>query len=219
MADINPVSPSEPNPVARQDDPREAVLLVIAGPAGSGKTTLCDRVVREVPGFSRVITATTRAPRPGEIDGVHYHFLTSEQFDEKVAAGAFLEWAWVHKKNRYGTLASSVLEPLAAGRSLIINVDVQGVRNFRVAGEANPLLARHMAEIFINVSLDELRRRMILRGQDPDAEIAHRLETAERELLEAEHFDYRIESKSRDDDFRALLSILAAFRQKLRASS
>ena len=199
-------------------DPREAVLLVIAGPAGSGKTTLCDRVVREVPGFSRVITTTTRTPRPGEIDGVHYHFLTPEQFDVKVAAGEFLEWAWVHKKNRYGTLASSVLVPLAAGDSLIINVDVQGVRNFRQAAELNPLLARHMASIFINVSIDELRRRMVQRGQDPQAEIAHRLETAEQELLEAEKFDFRIESRSRDDDFQALLKILESVRAKLRRS-
>jgi len=219
MADINPTPRSfdsisgEPRPNAG-----DAVLLVIAGPAGSGKTTLCERVVREVPGFSRVITATTRAPRPGEIDGIHYHFLTPAQFDEKVAAGAFLEWAWVHK-NRYGTPSSSVIEPLAAGRNLIINVDVQGVENFRLAGKANPLLGRHMAEIFINVSLDELRRRMILRGQDPQAEIAHRLETAERELLEAAHFDFRIESKSREDDFRALLAILEQVRQRLRSSS
>lgn len=200
-----------------RDDPRDAVLLVIAGPAGSGKTTLCDRVVREVPGFSRVITTTTRAPRPGEVDGVHYHFLTPEQFDAKVAAGEFLEWAWVHKKNRYGTLASSVLQPLEAGRSLIINVDVQGVRNFRAAAEGNPLLARHMATVFINVSLDELRRRMVQRGQDPQAEIDHRLETAERELLEAEKFDFRIESRSRDDDFRALLAIWEKVRDRLRS--
>lgn len=211
--------PADPHPNAGPDDPREAVLLVIAGPAGSGKTTLCDRVVHEIPGFSRVITATTRPPRSGEIDGVHYHFLTPEQFDEKISAGAFLEWAWVHKKHRYGTLASSVMEPLAAGQSLIINVDVQGVRNFRRAGEANPLLARHMAEIFINVSLDEIRRRMITRGQDVEAEITHRLETAERELLEAEKFDFRIESKSREDDFNALVAILAQVRQRLRSTS
>ena len=220
MADISSTPPaSDPKPVERRDDPREAVLLVIAGPAGSGKSTLCERVVHEIPGFSRVITATTRAPRTGEINGVHYHFLSPEEFDEKVAAGAFLEWARVHKKHRYGTVASSIMEPLAAGRSLIINVDVEGVRNFRRAGEANPLLARHMAEIFINVSLDELRRRMVLRGQDPDAEIAHRLETAERELLEAERFDYRIESKSREDDFSALLAILAQVRQRLRSTA
>jgi guanylate kinase len=214
---ISPSSGSGAEP-GRRDDPREAVLLVIAGPAGSGKSTLCDRVVQEVPGFSRVITATTRPPRSGECNGVHYHFLRPEEFDEKVAAGAFLEWAWVHKKHRYGTLASSVMEPLSRGGSLIINVDVQGVQNFRRAGQANPLLARHMAEIFISVSLDELRRRMISRGQDLAAEIAHRLETAERELLEAEQFDFRIESKSREDDFSALLAILAQVRQRLRST-
>jgi len=92
-------------------EPSLPVLLVLAGPAGSGKSTLCDRMVAEVPGFSRVVTTTTRPPRPGEVDGVHYHFLTPEQFDEKVAAKQLLEWAWVHKKNRYGTLASSVLSP------------------------------------------------------------------------------------------------------------
>lgn len=202
----------------RPGDPRQAVLLVIAGPAGSGKTTLCDRVVREVPGFSRVITTTTRAPRPGEINGVHYHFLTPERFDAKLAAGEFLEWAWVHKKNRYGTLASSVLGPLEVGQSLIINVDVQGVRNFRAAAQVYPLLARHMASIFINVTIEELRRRMVQRGQDPHAEIAHRLETAEQELLEAEKFDFRIESRSRDDDFQELLQILHRVRNQLRTT-
>ncbi|MFT3783509.1 MAG: guanylate kinase [Nibricoccus sp.] len=183
------------------------VLLILAGPAGSGKTTLCERLVAEVPGFSRVITTTTRPPRPGEIDGVHYHFLTAEQFDKKVAAGAFLEWAWVHQKNRYGTLASSVLEPLAAGRSLVINIDVQGVDNFRRAALENPLVAKHMATVFINVPIAELRRRMELRGQDSAAEIAHRLTTAERELLEIGKFDYVIDSTSRSGDFEKLLAI------------
>lgn len=174
-------------------------------------------MVREVPGFSRVITATTRAPRPGEIDGVHYYFLSPEQFDQKIAAGEFLEWAWVHK-NRYGTPASSILAPLAAGRSLIINVDVQGVRHFRTSAQANLLLARHLATVFINVSLEELRHRMIKRGQDPEAEIAFRLERAEHELLEAERFDFRIESRSRDEDFQALLSILDRVRARLRSA-
>jgi len=184
-----------------------AVLLVLVGPAGSGKSTLCERMVREVPGFSRVITTTTRPPRPGEVDGVHYHFLTSGQFDERVAAGAFLEWAWVHQKHRYGTLASSVMEPLAAGRSLVINVDVQGVGNFRRAAAANPLLARHLGTVFIEVPLAELRHRMETRGQDSEAEIARRMQTAERELEEARSFDFRITSRGRDDDFNALLEV------------
>lgn len=174
-------------------------------------------MVAEVPGFSRVVTTTTRPPRPGELDGVHYHFLTPEQFDAKIAAGAFLEWAWVHQKNRYGTLASSVLEPLAQGRNLIINVDVQGVDNFRRAGAADPLLARHMGTVFINVPLEELRARMVARQQDSDSEIAHRLETARRELLEAPKFDFQIQSRSRDEDFVALCAIYRAVQERVRA--
>lgn len=183
------------------------VLLVLAGPAGSGKTTLCERMVAEVPGFGRIVTTTTRAPRPGEVNGVHYHFFTPEQFDAKVAAGEFLEWAWVHKTgNRYGTLASSVLDPLAAGRSLIINVDVQGVESFRKAALANPLLAKRMGTVFINVPIPELRTRLTGRGES-DAEIAHRMETAERELLEIGKFDFVVESSDREADFQALLAI------------
>lgn len=192
------------------------VLLVLAGPAGSGKSTLCERLVAEAAGFSRVITTTTRSPRPGEVDGVHYHFLSSAQFDAKVEAGEFLEWAWVHQKNRYGTLASSVLEPLAAGRSLVINVDVQGVENFRMAARANPLLARHLATVFINVPLDELRKRMELRGQDSDEEIARRLGTAERELREIDRFDHVIKSTTRDGDFKALLAIWRKVQARVR---
>jgi guanylate kinase len=113
----------------------------------------------------------------------------------------------VHQKNRYGTLASSVLEPLAQGCSLVINVDVQGVDNFRQAACANPLLALHMGTVFIDVPLAVLRRRMEKRGQDSTAEIAHRLGTAERELKEAEKFDFKIKSRSKEHDFNALKSI------------
>lgn len=183
------------------------VLLVLAGPAGSGKTTLCERMVAEHPEFSRVVTATTRDPRPGEINGVHYHFLSPAQFDEKVAAGAFLEWAWVHQKNRYGTLASAILEPLAAGRSLIINVDVQGVENFRKAAREHPLLARHLGTVFINVSIPVLRERMAGRGTEAEAEIERRMLTAEEELRQAEAFDFVIESADRDADFAVLEGI------------
>ena len=182
------------------------VLLVLAGPAGSGKTTLCERMVAEVPGFERVVTTTTRAPRPGEVNGVSYHFFSPEEFDAKVATGAFLEWAWVHKKNRYGTLASSVLDPLAAGRSLIINVDVQGVENFRNAAAGNPLLAKRMGTVFINFAIPELRVRLGGRGES-EAEIAHRMETAERELKEIGKFDFVVESHDREGDFQKLLAI------------
>lgn len=187
--------------------PAAPVLLVLAGPAGSGKTTLCERMVAEVPGFTRVVTSTTRAPRPGEIQGVHYHFFTPEEFDRRIAAGAFLEWAWVHKGgNRYGTMASSVLEPLQAGRSLIINVDVQGVASFRRAAANDAALARHMATVFIDVPIPELRVRLGGRGET-EAEIAHRMQTAELELRERDKFDHVITSRDREADFGALLEI------------
>lgn len=190
------------------------VILVIAGPAGSGKSTLCDRLVAEKPEFERVVTTTTRAPRPGEINGVHYHFLTPEQFDAGLAADDFLEWAWVHGQRRYGTLKSSVLEPLARGQSLVLSVDVQGVESFRRAARENPLLGRRMTTVFIVVDHDRLVARMRDRAQDDEAEIAGRMKTAERELREAHKFDFVIESRTRDEDFAELLAILDKARAK-----
>ncbi len=207
------------SPFASVNQPDSSVFLVLAGPAGSGKTTLCERIVREEKTFSRVVTATTRAPRPGEVDGVHYHFLTPEQFDAHIAAGHFLEWAWVHQQNRYGTLTSSVLEPLQRGKNLIINVDVQGVGNFRKVASTTPLLAQRMATIFIHVNLDELRQRMVGRGHDADEEILRRLQTAERELEEGHRFDFRIESRSRDDDYQELLKIWKTVETRLRSGA
>ncbi|MFI5355743.1 MAG: guanylate kinase [Opitutales bacterium] len=194
------------------------LLLVIAGPAGSGKSTLCDRLVAEDPRFARVVTSTTRAPRDGEIDGVHYHFLTADQFDARIAAGEFLEWAWVHGQRRYGTLASSVLEPLTRGQNLVISVDVQGVENFRRAAAANPRLARQMVTVFIVVDHERLVARMRARAQDNEAEIAGRMKTAERELREAHKFDFVIESRTRDEDFATLRAIITQARAKLAAS-
>lgn len=187
------------------------VLLVLAGPAGSGKTTLCERMVAEVPGFSRIVTTTTRDPRPGEVNEVHYHFFSLAEFDAKVAVGAFLEWAWVHGKHRYGTLASSVLEPLGAGRSLVINVDVQGVANFRRAAAKHALLARCMGTVFIDVPIPVLRERLEGRGESA-AEIERRMVTAEAELTERSKFDFVIESRDREGDFARLREICAVVR-------
>ena len=195
------------------------LFVVIAGPAGSGKSTLCEGLVTSGLGFSRVITTTTRAPRPGEVNGVHYHFLSPEEFDARLARDEFLEWAWVHGDRRYGTLAASVLEPLGRGESLVANVDVQGVASLRAACARHPLLARSLVTIFIELDHAQLVERIRNRGTDDEAEIARRMATAKKEMLEAGKFDYRIQSGTRDEDFAALLAIIERARAKLSAGA
>lgn len=193
------------------------VLIIIAGPAGSGKSTLSDRLVREQPRFSRVVTTTTRAPREGEVNGVHYHFFSPDVFRGKIAAGEFLEWAQVHgdRDDRlYGTLKSSVLDPLAQGRDLVMNVDVQGVESFRRAARSDERLRRALTTVFILVDHERLVARMQNRAQDNAAEIARRMATAEAELREAGKFDFTIESRTRDEDFAALLAIVTQARAR-----
>jgi guanylate kinase len=199
--------------------PTPPVLLVIAGPAGSGKSTLCDRLVEEVPDFQRVVTTTTRAPRTGEENGVHYHFFSADEFERKVVADDFLEWAWVHGERRYGTLKSSVREPLTRGQNLVMSIDVQGVDSLRRIALADELLRRAMTTVFIVVDHERLLARMRGRGKDDAAEISRRMATAEAELREAPKFDFTIESRTRDEDFAALLKILGHARKRAGAIS
>jgi len=210
----NLTAPSEVTPNAASGSP---LFLVLAGPTASGKSTLCERLVADAAlGFARVVTTTTRAPRPGEVDGVHYHFLSPAAFEEKQRAGEFLEWAWVHGDRRYGTLASSVIEPLARGQALVANVDVQGVASFREARAQYPLLAQSLVTVFIEIAPEQLQARIRARGTDDEAEIARRVATAEREMAEAAKFEYRIKSGSRDQDYAALLAIIAQAKSRLR---
>ena len=196
------------------------VLIVIAGPAGSGKSTLCDRLVRECPEFSRVVTTTTRAPREGEVNGVHYHFFSPEEFRRKIAAGEFLEWAQVHGDHEdrlYGTLKASVLQPLASGHDLVMSIDVQGVQSLREVARAEPLLHRSLTTVFIVVDRDRLIARMRLRAQDHEDEIARRMATAEAEMRQAAKFDFTLQSRTRDEDFAALRAIVAQARTRAAA--
>ncbi|MDQ5977708.1 MAG: Guanylate kinase [Verrucomicrobiota bacterium] len=189
-------------------------LIILAGPAGVGKSTLCERLVTEVPGFERVITATTRPPRPNEVNGRDYHFYSEAEFDAKLAADGFLEWAWVHRKYRYGTPKSSVLDRLPH-TNLVMNVDVQGVRSIRAAAAEIPLLQRCLVTIFIAPdSLDVLRERLEGRGPLPAEELARRMQSAELELAERNSYDYVIHSSTKEQDFRALLDYWAQARRK-----
>lgn len=191
-------------------------LTIISGPAGSGKTTLCDRLMAEFPDVVRVVTTTSRAPRPGEVDGVHYHFLSEKEFEERIAAGAFYEWAKVHGRY-YGSERRYILDGLAAGHDLLLNIDVQGAASYRQAAANDAFLAARLTTVFVAFSnLEEMRQRLIGRGSDGEAEIHKRMETARRELLEAEKFDHQIVSGSREADYEAFRAIFEAHRQAAR---
>lgn len=191
------------------------VLLILAGPAGVGKSTLCERLVREIPGFERVVTATTRPPRPNEVNGRDYHFLSEEEFDARLAAGDFLEWAWVHRKYRYGTPKSSVLERLKH-TCLVMNIDVQGVRSIRSAAQETPALRGRLVTMFIAPdSMDVLRERLQGRGPLQAEELERRLQSAELEMADRFTYDYIIHSASKEQDFRALLDYWEQAKAKL----
>lgn len=182
-------------------------LFIVSGPAGSGKTTVCDRMLDEVSGVQRVVTSTTRAPRGGEVDTVDYYFFDRPTFEEKVAAGEFYEHARVHS-NLYGTLKSEVQGKLAAGIDLLLNIDVQGAAQMRETAKNDPLLQGKVITIFIMPpSVEELEARLRGRGTDAEDEIQRRMKVALEEMKQSDLYDHTILSGSKDEDFAALESI------------
>ena len=164
---------------------RSARLFVVSGPSGVGKGTLVAKVRGDRPALGLTVSATTRPPRPGEAEGVSYYFLDDAEFSRRVSQGEFLEWANVHG-HRYGTLLSEVRRNLSEGRSLILEIDVQGGLNVRRIHPDAVL-------VFIEPpSMDELERRLRGRGTEDEASIECRLENARREMEMASSYDVRI---------------------------
>jgi len=172
---------------------QRGALIIISGPSGAGKGTLVDRLVTRVPCLSVSVSATTRAPRPGEVDGEDYIFLSTEEFGRRVEAGEFLEWAEVHG-NRYGTLRATVEQTLAAGCDVILEIDPQG------AFQVKELMPEAVLVFIIAPSMDELERRIRKRGAETDEQVRTRLATAVRELELVGTYDHVVEN---DDVARA----------------
>jgi guanylate kinase len=165
---------------------RRSRLVVLAGPTAVGKGTVAAEVRRHHPEVWISVSATTRPPRPGEENGVHYWFVSDEEFDRMVAEEQLLEWAVVHKAARYGTPRQPVDLALASGRPAMLEIDLQGARQVR----------RTMPEalfVFLKPpSWDELVRRLVGRGTETEEERARRLETAREELAAESEFDVTI---------------------------
>ncbi|MDI9587575.1 MAG: guanylate kinase [Gleimia sp.] len=161
-----------------------ARLTVVAGPTAVGKGTVVGRLLEKYPDIYLSVSATTRPPRPGEVDGKHYHFLTREDFQRLIDEDQLLEWATVHGLNNYGTLRAPIEKALAEGRPALLEIDLAGVRQVR---QKMPE-ARY---IFIAPpSWDELVSRLRGRGSESEEEMARRLETARVELEAASEFDH-----------------------------
>jgi guanylate kinase len=167
----------------RLEPPDRGALFVVTGPSGVGKSTLIRDAMAQIPGLAFSVSATTRSPRPGEVDGREYHFLGADAFAARVAAAEFLEHATVYDR-RYGTLSAPTFAALASGRSLVLDIDVQGARQVK---ESCPDCVR----IFVlPPSLAALETRLRARGTETDEVLARRMAQVELQLRGAPEFDY-----------------------------
>lgn len=182
-------------------------LVVLAGPTAVGKGTVAATIRAEHPDVWMSVSATTRAPRPGEVDGVHYWFVSEEEFDRMIAEDQLLEWATVHQVARYGTPRRPVEEALAAGRPALLEIDLQGARQVRRTLDRTP----GVEALFVFLappSWEELVRRLVGRGTESEAERERRLATARIELAAESEFDVTIvnrEVRAAADELVALM--------------
>jgi guanylate kinase len=161
-------------------------LIVLAGPAGVGKGTVAAAITQAFPDVHLSVSATTRSPRPGEVDGTNYYFVQEDEFDALVTSDQLLEWATVHKAHRYGTPRRPVENALQEGRPVLLEIDIQGARQVKLAMPEARLV------FLLPPSWDELVRRLVSRGTETEEDRARRLETATSELAAQHEFDVRI---------------------------
>ena len=186
---------------------RKGMLIVISGPSGTGKGTICARMLAEDPSLVFSVSATTRKPREGEQEGVHYFFLSEEQYDELLAGDEFLEHATVHG-HRYGTLKSQVQKRIDQGLNVVLDIDPQGARQ---------VMARRKDCVSIFIlppSYAELRRRLHTRNTDDPAEIERRLGNARGEIEQMDRYQYAVVNDDLDAACAQVRSVIQAEKQR-----
>lgn len=187
-----------------ENNSRVGNLFVVSGPSGAGKGTLLSQVIERIPDAWVSVSATTRSPRPGEIEGVHYFFLDTDHFKSLVEQDGFLEWAQVHD-NYYGTLKQSVIDHMNAGDQVILEIDVQGALQVRKA-----LPEAHL--VFIEPpSLEELERRLRQRGTETEDVISSRMKTAEVELAQKMEYDVQVVNNDLERAVDELVEVINSF--------
>ena len=185
---------------------RKGRLFVLAGPSGVGKGTLRKRALSDMEDLTYSVSCTTRQPRDGERDGVEYHFVTTQDFEEKIAAGLFLEHAIVHGC-RYGTLLPDVERETEAGRDVLLEIDVQGARQVR------EILPESVLIFVAPPSLDALERRLRQRKTESEEKIALRLKNAKEEMARSSEFDRVMVNDNLDRACGELRDIFLSYRR------
>jgi guanylate kinase len=195
-----------------EENRRRGILFVISAPSGAGKSTLL-RLLQNQPDFEYSVSCTTRAPRPGEIDGRDYHFLSRAEFERHLNAGDFLEHALVHG-NYYGTLRSAVLEKLEAGTDVLLDIDVQGAD--RIRNEQGPIRDALVDVFLMPESMETLRYRLLKRGTESAEQMTLRLQNAAAEIEAWPRYAYRIISGLPEEDATNFRAIMRAERLRSR---
>ena len=185
-----------------------SLILAISGPTAVGKTTICDRLISEFGDkLNRLITATTRTPRPQEQNEVDYFFLSEADFNKKLLNGSFLEHEVIHG-NKYGILKQTILDTQSLGIDILLNIDVNGTSSLRMFCQKEKGLEGKLRTIFIKpVNLEELTLRMRERASESEEQMKVRLANAKDEILREEEFDYVIESMDRETDYQKVREI------------
>lgn len=186
----------------------QGMLLILSGPSGVGKGTLVARLLEEDKSFCLSCSATTREPREGEIDGVHYHFLTNEQYDELLARDAFLEHAEVHG-NRYGTLKSCVEECQKQGKNIVLDIDCQGACH--VMSKTDD----YVSVFILPPSMAVLHKRLEERGTETPETIAKRTANARGEMEKISAYQYAVINDDFEEAFHTLTAIITAEKHRL----
>lgn len=181
---------------------RRSRLVVLAGPTAVGKGTVSRHIRETYPDVLLSVSATTRPPRPGEVEGEHYYFVSDAEFDAMIERGEFLEWATVHNLSRYGTPRPPIDRALAQGRSVLLEIDLQGARAVKAA------MPEALLVFLLPPTWEELVRRLIGRGTESAAEQQRRLDTARIELAAQDEFDVKVVNRDVGQAAREVVDLL-----------